>query len=530
MRTAPHDRPVYARAGPRARRRLLLGEHSEVDLEEYGRQVDEHRRLSGREAPPGDDGGGARGLTRRDLLVKGGVGAAAVAGLGAMAGTAAARTSSSGKFTGTLRVLTLGVEWPAGVQQQAEKDLGFKFVVTPASSFAQVQKVITAPDSFDIFGGYNYQDMQAWPSHNLLPIDTQQIKAWPNLYKLFAYGKLNPGSANCTYGDGDAPFRSLFLKQGTSGLPLSRELPAANKEIVQWIDESTGKPHAGKPMPRYIVGIPAHFNMDSMGYLGDVIKLEPSKVSWTQLLNPKWKGRVALLNDPGIALQDAGNAVKALGLMKFKDLGNMTKAEIDGLIKIMISYKKKGQFRAFWSTFNESVNLMSSKEVVIESMWSPAVALLVAQGVNVRYASPPEGFRGWCSAQGISAKVTDSAKLQACYDYLNWMYDGFLGAAIMRQGYYIGNGNQLLGWINTKGKSTPFAGHAFAADEYDFWYGGKPAARDLPGITGHVGDVKKGQVRDGGSFAKRACHYSSWNSYFREGTYQVKRFNDFTSA
>ncbi len=113
----------------------------------------------------------------------------------------------------------------------------------------------------------------------------------------------------------------------------------------------------------------------------------PNQVHWGELLNPAWKGRVALLNDPGIAMQDAGNAVKDLGLMKFKDLGNMTKAEIDGLIKILIKYKKQGQFRAFWSTFNESVNLMSSKEVVIESMWSPAVALLVSQGVPVSYAA-----------------------------------------------------------------------------------------------------------------------------------------------
>ena len=39
---------------------------------------------------------------------------------------------------------------------------------------------------------------------------------------------------------------------------------------------------------------------------------------WGELFNPAWKGRVALLNDPGIAMQDAGNAVKALGLMKFR--------------------------------------------------------------------------------------------------------------------------------------------------------------------------------------------------------------------
>ena len=49
---------------------------------------------------------------------------------------------------------------------------------------------------------------------------------------------------------------------------------------------------------------------------------------------------------------------------------------------------------------------MASKEVVIESMWSPAVALLVAQGVNCRYAFPKEGMRGWCSATGIPKHVT----------------------------------------------------------------------------------------------------------------------------
>ena len=60
-----------------------------------------------------------------------------------------------------------------------------------------------------------------------------------------------------------------------------------------------------------MIGGTAHFNMDSMGYNGDVIKKAPNQVHWGELLNPAWKGRVALLNDPGIAMQDAGNAVKA---------------------------------------------------------------------------------------------------------------------------------------------------------------------------------------------------------------------------
>jgi putative spermidine/putrescine transport system substrate-binding protein len=170
---------------------------------------------------------------------------------------------------------------------------------------------------------------------------------------------------------------------------------------------------------------------------------------------------------------------------------------------------------------------MSSKEVVIESMWSPAVALLVSQGVPVKFAAPPSGYRGWVGNQAIATHVT-GAKLDAVYDYINWTNEGFLGALIMRQGYYVANGKTLPAWLKSPRAKT--GKPPFTMAEYDFWYNGKPAATDLPGITGHVGDVKKGQVRDGGSFLQRSKHYSTWNSYFKENVYQVKRFNDFLSS
>jgi putative spermidine/putrescine transport system substrate-binding protein len=470
----------------------------------------------------------ARRMSRRDLLVRGGVGAAALSGVGALAGRAAAATEAT-----TLRVISLGVEWPQGAQAQAEKDLGFKFNVQLMSTNAQVQKSITAPNSFDLGGLYNYQMFPIWPTGTFQPVDRNKITQWNGFYPVFTKGRVLPNSATCTTGQGDAPFRVTFLDTAGSsggigkstGLPLTKEGPP-QKEIVQWWDEAKNAPYAGKPQPQWILGPAAHFNMDSMGYNGDVLKKAPGQVSWAELLNKKWNGKGALLNDPAIAMQDAGNAARALGIFNPKDMGNMTKPEIDKLIKILITYKKKGHFRAFWSTFNESVNLMSSKEVVIESMWSPAVALLIAQGVNVRYAAPPEGFRGWCSAEGISSAVKDPAKLQACYDYINWNYNGYLGAVIMRQGYYIANGTKLLPWINSAaGKAA-----GFTPAEYDYWWGGKAAPRDLPGITGKVGDIKKGTVRDGGSFAQRICHYSSWNSYFTESVYQTKRWNDFLAA
>ena len=496
----------------------------EFDVSEYARQLEYTQELGigdlSRPATSEDDAGG---LTRRDLLVKGGVGAAAVAGLGSLAGSAAAATSKAGKFTGTLRVLSLGVEWPQGVQQQAEKDLGFKFKVDLVGSGAQPQIAITNPERFDVYGGYNYQTLLIWPSGNLQPIDTQKIPTWNQFYKLFSHGKVNPASQVCTFGQGNAPFRVTYVDpDGSTGLPAFASGPASNKQVIRWIGEN-GKPIGGKPQPRWIVGPAAHFNADSMGYNSEVVQKRPNQVSWAELLNKKWKGRVALLRDPGIMAQDAAFAVQQLGLMKFKDFGNPTKAEISRLFKIMGTYKKQGQFRAFWDQFPDSVNLMQSKEVVLESMWSPAVALLKAAGVPVLYAAPPEGFRGWCSATGISAKVTDPARLQACYDYINWMYTGFLGAAIMRQGYYIANGTKLPGWIRSdQGKA-----FGFTSAEYDYWWGGKTAPRDLPGITGKVGDVKGGTAREGGAFNKRICRYRSWNSYPREAVFLVTTVNNF---
>src|SRR6266508_3046132 len=151
------------------------------------------------------------GLTRRDLLIKGGVGAAAIGGLGALAGPAAAKPTASGKFTGTLRVLTLGVEFPIpDIAKQASKDLGFTIKPILAPSEKQPQIAITSPDTFDVFGGSNYQTLLIWPSGGLQPVDTHKIPTWNQFYKLFAYGKVNPASHTCTYGQGNAPFRTTF--------------------------------------------------------------------------------------------------------------------------------------------------------------------------------------------------------------------------------------------------------------------------------------------------------------------------------
>ncbi len=307
-----------------------MSEDHEFDPQEYAEQlgyVDEQTRndftdpAAERAQSPGE-----LRVSRRDLLVKGGIGAAAAAGLGALAGPAAGGTSGAEKYTGTLNMISLGVEWPPGAEQQAEKDLGVKFNIQLMGTNAQVQKSITAPKSFDIGGLYNYQFQPIWPTGNFQPVDRLKIRAWKDFYPIFTKGKVLLTNRGCTQGQGDAPYRMLYVDpNGSTGLPKTKEAGPQNKQIVQWWNQATNKPFGGKPQPRWLLGPPAHFNMDSMGYDGSVLNKAPGQVSWAELLNTKWKGRVAVLNDPAIAMDDLGNAVKALGLMKIKDLGNMTR-------------------------------------------------------------------------------------------------------------------------------------------------------------------------------------------------------------
>ncbi len=59
-------------------------------------------------------------------------------------------------------MITLGVEFPTPeVAKRIKKDLGFDVALTATDPVTEAQKAITAPETFDIFGGYNYQDIQA---------------------------------------------------------------------------------------------------------------------------------------------------------------------------------------------------------------------------------------------------------------------------------------------------------------------------------------------------------------------------------
>lgn len=455
-------------------------------------------------------------LTRRELLATGGAAASGLAALGAFPAAAAAASSTGIAFDGTLRVLGIGAGEFDEIERQASKDLGFQVAFDVTGGDAVVQRAITRPASFDVLAYYYFGYDLIWRHGALQPVDTKKVDRWGRVSDLFKYGKVTPGDTGCTYGQGDAPYRCMYLDD-SGRYPVSPNVLPDTKGIVQWIEGRTGRPYRGLPEPRYVVAVPNYFNMDSIGYNARAIDRPPRRVSWAELLNARWRGRVALFGGAQVGFLDSGNAAEAAGLMRFANKGDMTRKEIDRLVKLLTRLKKQGQFHGFWQETEptKAIDFMLSEDVVVESMWTFHLVALQAQGFPVRYAAPPEGYRGWSGGFAISSAIEDPARLQAAYDYINWWHAGQPGAIMMRLGYY--NAVQAT--------SRAFVDPA----EWDYWIEGKPAAKDLPGAFGDV-TIRKGQVRDGGSFSRRACKFASWNSVFREHVYQERRWHDFVTA
>lgn len=157
---------------------------------------------------------------------------------------------------------------------------------------------------------------------------------------------------------------------------------------------------------------------------------------------------------------------------------------------------------------------MASGEVVVQSMWSPAVTAVKARGLPCIYAPLKEGYRGWGGGLGLSKNLS-GIELDAAYEYLNWVADGWIGGFLSRQGYY---------------SATPENARKFMKpEEWDFWYEGKPAATEIVDPYGEKIESKDA-VRDGGSFEERVANITCWNSFMQEQVYLVYKWTEFIVA
>jgi putative spermidine/putrescine transport system substrate-binding protein len=434
-------------------------------------------------------------VTRRTLLK--GSAALAAAALGAHVGTTAIGASplvgigtKRSTFPApaflqgtTLRVVGTGVTLLDPIKAQAEQDLGITLQYDVKDGLTAQQIAVTQPQAWDVYDQWFNSVKIVWGAGVCQPVDVTRLPQWENVSPLTKVGKIND---EAKVGAGDAPVRLLYVQPDGSLLSDPTE---------------------------QVSMLPLTHNVDAFGYHSEVVDSEDAK-SWAIFYDTDYKGKVGLLNDPATGLMDLALGAQATGLATFDDIGNMTRDEIDTIMDILIEQKQAGQFRAFWNSFDESVNLMASGEVVVESMWSPAVTALRTHDVPVIYASPQEGYRGWHGGIMINGQAS-GATLDAIYDYIDWWMNGWAGALVARQGYYFS--------IPENAKE-----HLSAA-EWDYWYGGQPAAEDMLAPDGGV-VAKQGEVRDGGSYETRMSNIAVWNSVMDEHQYLVGKWNEFLAS
>lgn len=371
------------------------------------------------------------------------------------------------------------------IAEKASEDLGFRITTQVMESVNLMPRIVNQPETLEIVDMEYWALAKVWRSGNYQAIDPKRIDNWDKITPVLKDGKNFDGTDMTR--QGILPYKVLYVDS-----PDATDFASGATDIA--------------------TSVPLIFNADTLGIRPDLIG-RPIE-SYAELFNPEFKGKVALVNVPGTGILDAANAFEALGEITYADKGNMTRDEIDFTINRLIELKRDGQFRAFWVSFDESVNLMASGEVVIQSMWAPAVTAVKARGIPCVYQGMKEGYRAWGDGTGIM-KHLDGLKLDAAYEFMNWQLSGWHGAFIGRQGYY---------------SSIPENAHEFMTDnEWGYWYEGQPATEDILDPYGTVMD-QAGASRDGGSFQDRIGNISVWNTVMDEERYMVQRWNEFISA
>lgn len=377
-----------------------------------------------------------------------------------------------------LRVLGTAISLLEELRVRAETDLGIDISFDNNDFVVTQHKAAQEPESYDIYDQCFHNLDIVWHWRAIQPIEISRITLWDEINDLTKTNRIGPGARA---GQGDIPARKLYVQPSLA------------------LDHTpTGS----------ISMLPTTHNFDSFAYRADGSVPESAVNSWAALLDERWSGRVALVDEPAIGVFDAALAAQAAGLMHFGDIGNMTAAEIDQLFDLLESRCKAGFFRGFWRKDENAAQLMINDETDIQSMWSPGLGIVNGRGFPARMSVPIEGYRAWHGGLCLS-RCLSGRQLDIAYEYLNWWISGWPGSVVARQGYYI---------------STPQRSRRYLTPaEWDYWYEGLPAREDLPGPDGSI-HVRRGSKRSGGSYWQRANNIAVWNTTMDEHNYLVRRW------
>jgi spermidine/putrescine-binding protein len=187
-----------------------------------------------------------------------------------------------------------------------------------------------------------------------------------------------------------------------------------------------------------LYGVPTVLQGDSFAYLPELTG--GALDSYGALFDPKFRGFVALEDNYTTAGQKTALYLKDSKQATIGDPANMTAAEVKTVIDFLVEKKKEGQFRTIWSSFEQAVNLIVTKEVKVIDCWEPMVFVAKSKGIDAVYAAPKEGYLLWAMAAYIVKNPSRApARETAAYDLLDFMLGGWYGATITALRGYMTN-------------------------------------------------------------------------------------------
>jgi putative spermidine/putrescine transport system substrate-binding protein len=206
--------------------------------------------------------------------------------------------------------------------------------------------------------------------------------------------------------------------------------------LWQWAKDIPYLTYQGKTY-----GIPTVINADSMIALKD----KAANVdSYGVIFDRKLKGKTAMedawINSvifTAIYLKNSENA-------KIAEPGNLTADELGLVMEFLIKHKKAGQFRTFWSGWEQGLQLVANQEVWVMTGWEPIVYAARNRGVDCYYAVPKEGYEAWGNNTILLKGAADRGLTKTAHRFANSLLSGFYGCKLgALRGYMVPTDNNL---------------------------------------------------------------------------------------
>lgn len=397
----------------------------------------------------------------------------------------ATKQFSFGKKSGRpkLRLLGASLTLFEPILRQASADIGVELEVTLSDGVAALRKAVTEPDSFDVFDQWFDNIEFLWTGRCIQPINVNRLSHWREVGPLAKTGRLKQGLA---LAEGASPNKRLFVRD-------QNELGGEESENISML--------------------PLTHAADSFAYMRGELPpgYDIQNESWSWLVSPDFE-KIAFQGSPAIGGVDCIKAFNSANSLECNNISNITVPEIDTLINNIKRARRNGQKIEFWDVPADLIELITKRRAQIFSFWSPARHSPQLKGMDIRIAEPKEGYRAWFGGMAISRYCTGKS-LDAAYDLLNWWLEGEASVWAARQGYYFSAPSRAKAKMNV--------------DEWNYWYMGQPAARDLP--TNYNGVViEKGHFLEGGSYENRMSKIAIWNTVMDEHNYLTRRWSELT--